>query len=183
MVSFVLSTVALLWWERTVAFLWWGRAPPPRRRRRILLASRPAAVVAHDLDLISRERLRVVHLERDVLDDEGPDVVAEAVGVEVTLGAPSVLCAIPLTVARPSTLKLILVLTFSAMTSARALSKFCMILIASCGSMRRVLISSSRVSISVMPMLLPMLTSHGLRIAKPQDESACTWSCGRSHSS
>jgi hypothetical protein len=38
-----------------------------------------------DLDLLGVELVLVVHLEVDVLDDEGPDFVAEAVGVEVAL--------------------------------------------------------------------------------------------------
>ena len=38
-----------------------------------------------DLDLLGVELVLVVHLEVDVLDEEGPDFVAEAVGVEVAL--------------------------------------------------------------------------------------------------
>ena len=38
-----------------------------------------------DFDLLGVELVLVVHLEVDVLDQEGPDFVAEAVGVEVAL--------------------------------------------------------------------------------------------------
>lgn len=39
---------------------------------------------ADDLDLVGVDG-GVLHLEGDVLDQEGPDLVAEAVGVEVSL--------------------------------------------------------------------------------------------------
>lgn len=54
---------------------------------------------------------------------------------------------------RVLTLKLILALTFSPRICAMALSKLDMILMASWGSMRRLLMRSSKVSASVPPML------------------------------
>lgn len=40
----------------------------------------------HDLDLVGRDDLAAaVHLERDVLELEGPDLVAESVGIETSL--------------------------------------------------------------------------------------------------
>lgn len=47
--------------------------------------ARSLAVTADDLDLVRRDRGLVVQLECDVLDEEGPDIVAESVGVKVTL--------------------------------------------------------------------------------------------------
>ena len=48
------------------------------------------AVAAHDLDLIRMDCLaRVLHLECNILDQEGPDLIAEAVGIEMTLLFPS----------------------------------------------------------------------------------------------
>jgi hypothetical protein len=44
------------------------------------------AVAANDLDLIGMDRLAgVIHLEGDILDQESPDLVAKAVGIEMTL--------------------------------------------------------------------------------------------------
>jgi len=44
------------------------------------------AVAAHDLDFICMDRLAgIIHLEGDVLDQEGPDLIAEAVGIEMAL--------------------------------------------------------------------------------------------------
>lgn len=52
----------------------------------LLRISRPFAVAAHNLDLIRLHRLtRVLHLECDVFDQKGPDLVAETVGIKVTL--------------------------------------------------------------------------------------------------
>ena len=42
-------------------------------------------VAAHDLDAVGVDLVRIVELEVDIFDDERPDVVAEAVCVEVTL--------------------------------------------------------------------------------------------------
>lgn len=39
----------------------------------------------HDFDLVDFDLLRIVEFEFDVLEDEGPDFVTEAVGVEMTL--------------------------------------------------------------------------------------------------
>jgi hypothetical protein len=48
--------------------------------RRLLLGQ-----TGHDLDLLRIELVLVVHLEVDVFDDECPDFVAEAVGIEMAL--------------------------------------------------------------------------------------------------
>ena len=47
-----------------------------------------AVLARDDLDLGRRDHLVRLHLEGGVLDDERPDVVAETVCVEVTLGFP-----------------------------------------------------------------------------------------------
>jgi hypothetical protein len=43
------------------------------------------AVAAHDLNLIGRHCLRILHLEGYILDEESPDFIAETVCVEMTL--------------------------------------------------------------------------------------------------
>lgn len=43
------------------------------------------ALACDDLDLLGFNVVLVVQLEFHILDDKGPDFVAEAVGVEVTL--------------------------------------------------------------------------------------------------
>ena len=43
------------------------------------------ALAGDDLDSLSLDIVRVIQLELDVLDNEGPDLVAEAVGVEMSL--------------------------------------------------------------------------------------------------
>ena len=50
------------------------------RSLRLLLA-----LAGDDLDSLGLNIVRVVQLEFDVLDNEGPDLVAEAVGVEMSL--------------------------------------------------------------------------------------------------
>ena len=50
------------------------------RSLRLLLA-----LAGDDLDSLGLDIVRVVQLELDVLDNEGPDLVAEPVGVEMTL--------------------------------------------------------------------------------------------------
>ena len=42
-------------------------------------------VAADNLDAVGMDLLVVVQLEVDVLDDEGPDIVAESVGIEMSL--------------------------------------------------------------------------------------------------
>ena len=42
-------------------------------------------VAADNLDAVGMNLLVVVQLEVDVLDDEGPDIVAESVGIEMSL--------------------------------------------------------------------------------------------------
>jgi len=52
----------------------------------LLRVARSLAVAAHDLDLIRLDCLaRVLHLECNILDQESPDLVAEAVSIEMTL--------------------------------------------------------------------------------------------------
>ena len=53
--------------------------------RTSLHLARALRVAADNLDAVGVDLVRVVELEVDVLDDEGPDVVAEAVRVEVAL--------------------------------------------------------------------------------------------------
>ena len=47
--------------------------------------ARALAVATHDLDLVGSEVTTVVELEVDIADQECPDIVAEAIGVEVAL--------------------------------------------------------------------------------------------------
>lgn len=83
-------------------------------------------VHSYDLDAIGLEIDSVIELEIDIFDNEGPDFVAEAVGIEMTLWRKRVSkirlhrleeeCAV-------STLKLRRALTFSARTSDTMRSK------------------------------------------------------------
>ena len=50
-----------------------------------LLLPRLLRIAAHNLDLLRRDVILVVELEVDILDEERPDFVAEAVGVQMTL--------------------------------------------------------------------------------------------------
>lgn len=50
-----------------------------------LLLPRLLRIAAHDLDLLSRDIVLIVQLEIDIFDKEGPDFVAEAVGIQMTL--------------------------------------------------------------------------------------------------
>lgn len=56
----------------------------------ILLLTRLLGVAAHDLDLIRCDIILIVQLEVDILDEERPDFVAEAVGIEMALQACNV---------------------------------------------------------------------------------------------
>ena len=47
--------------------------------------SRSLAVAADDLDLVCHNLLCILHLERNVFDQECPYLVAEAVGIKMTL--------------------------------------------------------------------------------------------------
>jgi len=42
-------------------------------------------VTANDLDSVGVNRVRIIQLKVDILDDEGPNVVTESVGIEVSL--------------------------------------------------------------------------------------------------
>ena len=133
----------------------------------LLRISRPFAVAAHDLDLVRLHRLtRVLHLESDVLYQEGPDLVAETVRIKMTLCPVSLATSLPLIPHQgPYTLNVNLAFTLSANTSVMLRSKFARIFIASWGSMRRSLIKSSRVSVSAMPMLKVSQSVHGSKQA------------------
>ena len=49
----------------------------------LLPLARTLRVAADDLDLVGDYRLSaILHLERDVLDQESPDLIAESVGIE-----------------------------------------------------------------------------------------------------
>lgn len=55
----------------------------------LLTLARALRVAADNLDLVCHDRLAaIVHLERDVLDEESPHLVAETVGVQGALLAP-----------------------------------------------------------------------------------------------
>lgn len=130
--------------------------------------------------------VRVVELEVDVLDDEGPDVIAETVGIEVALRRHvNIRCCClraHFELLRNHcrfTLNVSLALTLSASTSATALSKFVRIFIASWGSMRRSVIRLSSVSVRAPPRLSavsPRAPCHSPRCAS----STCFG--GRAHS-
>lgn len=110
------------------------------------------AVAADNPDFVALNSLtRVLHLERNILDQERPNFVAEPVGIEMALDDVSPVCPSPKMC--PYTLKVKRAFTVLSKTSAMLLSKFARIFMASCGSMRLSLMRSSRVSVSAMPML------------------------------
>lgn len=114
--------------------------------------TRTLRVTTHNLDSVRVYRVRIVQLEVDVFDDEGPYFVAEAVSVEMSLRQLSA----PVYGSEDfvqHTLNVKRALTLSARTSATALSKLVSIFIASCGSIRRSVISWSRVSVRALPNL------------------------------
>lgn len=55
------------------------------RRIMDLCLSGSLAVTAHDLHFLGRNSCLVVQLEVDILNQEGPNFVAESIGIEVTL--------------------------------------------------------------------------------------------------
>lgn len=58
--------------------------------------SRLLAVAADDPDLLALHSLtRILHLERNILDQESPNLVAEPVGIQMTLHAVSLICPSP----------------------------------------------------------------------------------------
>ena len=132
----------------------------------ILLLARLLGVAAHDLDLLGLDGLVVVQLEVDVLDQERPHIVTEAVRVEVALqgGKPNISDRALVTARRgvrgfwrrflrSLTLKFSRALTRSWSISVMERSKRATTFMASCGSMRPSLTISSRVSTSVRPIL------------------------------
>ena len=52
------------------------------------LFSRFLCIAAHNLDLLSLDVVLIVKLEINILDEECPDFVAEAVGIQMTLYTP-----------------------------------------------------------------------------------------------
>jgi hypothetical protein len=63
----------------------------------LLRVARSLAVAAHDLYLIRLDRLtRVVHLERNVLNQESPDFVAKAIRIKMTLPTSALIQTLPL---------------------------------------------------------------------------------------
>lgn len=50
-----------------------------------LCLARSLCVAAHDFDSIGLHSVLVVELEADIFDKEGPDFIAEPIGVQVTL--------------------------------------------------------------------------------------------------
>lgn len=52
-------------------------------------------VAAHNLDLVRLDGVRVVELERDVLDNERPNLIAETVRVEMALERGGLLAVAP----------------------------------------------------------------------------------------
>ncbi len=93
--------------------------------------SRPLRVAADNLDLLGLDRVLVVKFEVDILDQERPDFVAEAVGVQMTLEAQHDQSHRQGRNGSSCTLKFKRALTFSFMTSETILSKFLTILLAS----------------------------------------------------
>lgn len=93
--------------------------------------SRPLGVAADNLDLLGLDGVLVVKFEVDILDQERPDFVAEAVGVQMTLEAQHDQPHRQGRNGSSCTLKFKRALTFSFMTSETILSKFLTILLAS----------------------------------------------------
>lgn len=56
-----------------------------RHQSLLLILSSLLVCHANDLDLVRSHGVVVVQLEINIFDEEGPDIVAEAVGVERTL--------------------------------------------------------------------------------------------------
>lgn len=59
---------------------------PLRRYGSSRALARLLGVAANNLDLVRRDgRTAIVHLECDILDEEGPDFVAESIGIKTSL--------------------------------------------------------------------------------------------------
>jgi hypothetical protein len=67
----------------------------------LLLVTGLLGIAAQDLDLVGyHSLLAILHLERDILDNEGPDLIAETVRIERALYVmakrmPTVSCRVP----------------------------------------------------------------------------------------
>ena len=57
----------------------------PRKKPSRLLLPRLFRIAAHNLNLLRRDVVLIVQLEVDILDEERPDFVAEAVRIQMTL--------------------------------------------------------------------------------------------------
>jgi len=109
----------------------------------------------HNFDLVCIYGVGAVELEFDVLNDKGPYFIAEAICIEVALHSEQNL-SIAINACfswRRQTLKVILDFTRSPNTDAMLWSKLDMMRMANCGSIRRLLIRSSRVSARARPIL------------------------------
>lgn len=56
-----------------------------RRSKLSLGITRLLRITAHDLDFVGGDIALIVKLEGDILDKKGPDIVAEAICIQVTL--------------------------------------------------------------------------------------------------
>lgn len=135
---------------------------------RILHLSRPLAIAADNLHLVSEDIALIVQLEVNILDKERPHFVAESVGIQMALHIQlvtvrhnqsppsSLLLLIPSSRIFPAercTLNDNFTCTFSASTSVITRSNVDRIFIASCGSIRPSFIKSSSVSVRERPIL------------------------------
>jgi hypothetical protein len=107
-----------------------------------------------DLNLVGVKARGVVELEVDVLDDEGPHFVTEAVGIEVALYMPLAYYDLVDFAESMCTLKLNLAFTFSANTSATTRSNVASTFSATCGSIWPLVMKASSASVSAVPMLV-----------------------------
>ena len=81
-----------------------------------------AVLASDDLNLLGLNHLVRLHLEGGVLDDERPDVVAQAIRFEVALNDE--MLARRIKAGYPHTLRVVLVLTCLTMVSAKDLSNY-----------------------------------------------------------
>lgn len=139
--------------------------------------ARAFGVTADNLDLISLHSVgAVVHLKRDVLNEESPHFVTESIRIEAALFARWLVSKLGSLVrwGASFTLNCRRLRTFFCSASVMAWSKLLRIFMASCGLMRESLMRSSSVSVSARPMLpfatmsvyalLPSPTHHGLHL-------------------
>ena len=130
------------------------------------LLARLFAVHRDDLYSVGMHGLRTVQLEVDILDDEGPNFVTEAVGIEMALTTARLRPSNVFVEGLSVTLKDIRAFTFSAKTSATIRSKCWSILIAIWGSILRSDMNLSSASVMAAPTL------HRVR------ENSAGWAAG-----